>query len=331
MARSCPGSTGVSSAREEILDWAGRGRIAPGRIRAALAAGGVLPTPDQWRRFLDRFLLYAGAVLIGAGVIFFFAYNWQELGRLARFALAEIPLVVVLVFLWRWGVDRPAGQALLLGASLLVGALLALIGQTYQTGADVYELFAAWAVAILPWVWVARFPALWIFWLVLVNVALAQYFQAGAFRWGLTLTVTKALWLHFGLNTAALILWEVVAASTPGGRRERWAVRLLAAASCALVTALAVLAVAGRGEMSLGAVVVWLAWLGAAYFAYRVRTKDLFVLAAGVLAVIAFVVGWITRHIQFDGGMFLLVGALIVALAAAGGWWLRELGREDES
>ena len=45
-----------------------------------------------------------------------------------------------------------AGKAALLAASLFVGALLALIGQIYQTGADTFEMFAAWAALILPWV-----------------------------------------------------------------------------------------------------------------------------------------------------------------------------------
>ena len=40
-----------------------------------------------------------------------------------------------------------AGKAVLTLLSLLVGALLALTGQIYQTGADTYELFAWWAVA----------------------------------------------------------------------------------------------------------------------------------------------------------------------------------------
>ena len=46
--------------------------------------------------------------------------------------------------------------------SLFTGALLALVGQTYQTGADTYELFALWAFAITAWVAVARLPALWL-------------------------------------------------------------------------------------------------------------------------------------------------------------------------
>ena len=48
--------------------------------------------------------------------------------------------------------NRPAGKAALLAAALLTGGLLALIGQTYQTGADTFELFATWAALILPWV-----------------------------------------------------------------------------------------------------------------------------------------------------------------------------------
>ena len=39
------------------------------------------------------------------------------------------------------GLDRAFGQVLLIAASVLTGVLLAVIGQVYQTGADVFELF----------------------------------------------------------------------------------------------------------------------------------------------------------------------------------------------
>ena len=58
------------------------------------------------------------------------------------------------------GLDRAFGQVLLIAGSVLTGVLLAVIGQAYQTGADVFELFVAWAVLILPWVFVSRSAAL---------------------------------------------------------------------------------------------------------------------------------------------------------------------------
>ncbi len=89
----------MANPRDEILDWSEQGRIAPGKLRAALEAGGALPGAAEWRRFLDRLLLWMGAVMLAAGVIFFFAFNWAEMGRLAKIGLVEAPVVVALVLL----------------------------------------------------------------------------------------------------------------------------------------------------------------------------------------------------------------------------------------
>ncbi|MGH6890845.1 MAG: DUF2157 domain-containing protein, partial [Dongiaceae bacterium] len=58
---------------------------------------------------------------------------------------------------------------------VLTGVLLAVIGQVYQTGADVFELFVAWAVLILPWTLVSRSAVQWLLWLVVAEIALALY------------------------------------------------------------------------------------------------------------------------------------------------------------
>ena len=54
-----------------------------------LALTGVLPDRAAWRRFLSALMLSLGALLVAAGVIFVFAYNWDAMGSVAKFALAE--------------------------------------------------------------------------------------------------------------------------------------------------------------------------------------------------------------------------------------------------
>ncbi|HEX9397164.1 MAG TPA: DUF2157 domain-containing protein [Burkholderiales bacterium] len=324
----------MKSNRNDILDWSDQGRIPAGRLREALQLAGVLPEAAGWRRFLDRMLLFMGVVLLGAAVIFFLAFNWQDLGRYAKFALAEVPILVALAFVWRAGVDAIAGKAALLFAALVAGALLALVGQTYQTGADTFELFAAWAAAILPWVLVARFTPLWIFWLVLVNVAVALYFITLRFMWGMLFAPEKLLWLLFGLNTAALAAWEGLAAAGIEWLRERWSVRLVATASGALITALGLHDILdwqepGR-EASHWGVPLWGLWIAAAYLAYRRWIRDVYVLAAGVLSVIVIVTAFVAKQMTMrDGSGFLLLGLLVIGLSAAGGYWLKQVATEE--
>ncbi len=69
------------SPRAQILQWAGQGHLPD--PEAALVVAQVTPGPERWRTFLSRLMLAAGTLLFGAGVIFFFAYNWNGLLPLA--------------------------------------------------------------------------------------------------------------------------------------------------------------------------------------------------------------------------------------------------------
>lgn len=319
----------MTDLRESIVDWARQGRLRPEDLRRALLLEGALPSVADWRRFLDRLLLWLGTVGIAAGVIFFLAYNWERLGRFAKLGLVEVLIVAALFFVGRLGLDQAAGKAALLASAMLVGALLALIGQTYQTGADTFELFTVWAVAILPWVVIGRFPALWMGWLALVNLAVTLYFQTFPGLFGLLFDPEELLWVLLGVNTVALAVWEGAAAAGVAWLRERWAARLLATAAGTLATVLAVFAVIE--EASGWALLAWIIWLALAYAVYRHRLRDLFVLAGGVLSLIVVLTTFLGKHlIDFDeAGGFLLTGLVVIGLSAAGGWWLRRIAVEE--
>lgn len=314
------------NSRQTLLDWAEQGRIAPANLRRALESAGALPTLGGWRSFLDHLLLWMGTVLTAAGVIFFFAYNWQDLGRFAKFGLVEALVVAALVFVWRLGVDRPAGKATLLAASLLVGTLLALVGQIYQTGADPYELFTVWALAILPWVILGRFSALWMLWLALVNLAVTLYYQAFHGFLGFLFGTEELLWTLLALNMAALAVWEISALKV-AWLRERWGPRLIATAGGAIATSLAMRAILENDRNASGAA-AWLAWLAIVVAVYRRRIPDVYILAGAVLSVIVVVVTFLVDYLEMDAGEMLFVGLLVIGLSAAGGWWLRRVAAE---
>jgi uncharacterized membrane protein len=320
----------MTSNRSHILDWSEQGLVPSERLRDAFELAGVMPGESDWRHFIDRMLLFIGVLLLGAGVIFFFAFNWQDLGRYAKFALVETPLLIALAFIWRLGVDSMAGKAALLLASLLTGALLALVGQTYQTGADTYELFTAWAVAILPWVLVARFSALWIVWILLVNLALAFYFLTFGILWGILFAPEKMLWLLFAWNTLALAVWEVLARRGVQWLRERWALRLLATAGGGLITALGLEDVLDWRNASHWGLPLWCVWVAAAYAVYRHRIKDVYVLAGGVLSVIVITTSTLIKAMQMrDAGTLLFLGIFVIGMSAAGGYWLKQVAAEE--
>jgi uncharacterized membrane protein len=149
---------------------------------AALIAARHYPTAvdtirDEafWARWGLRALLALGTGQLLAGVVFFFAYNWNDLSDIAKFAVVEGALAIAALGALAVGLDRMFGQTLLIAASLLTGVLLATIGQIYQTGADVFELFLAWAVLILPWTLISRNAVQWLLWLVVAEAALWLY------------------------------------------------------------------------------------------------------------------------------------------------------------
>jgi len=316
---------------EELTRYAENGTLSAPALAVALRLAGVTPEAADWRRFLDRLLIISGAMLMGAGVIFFVAYNWQALGRYARFGMLEALILLSTLFALTAGLASLRAQAALLFAVLVQGGLLALVGQTYQTGADNYELFLAWALLALPWILAARWAPQWGLWWTLINVALALYlFQV----------LDPLRVLFFGrMRPGALVLLDLVGLAAfewAGMRfaelRTRWLPRYCAllALSFGTFAALLYLMDGGREDNGAGCVIYFLMIAGGAWFYQRGR-RDLFPLAFGVLSLIIVVTGWLVRHL-FDSnnwfGSMTLLAALVIGTSIGATLWLRDLNRK---
>lgn len=321
----------MNNSRNSILQWVEQKQIAAEHAEDAMRVSGALPDKADWRSFMDRLLLWSGTVLLATGAIFFFAYNWKEIGNFARFGLIELLIAAAVgAFIWS-SADGPAGKASLFAVSLLTGALLALFGQTYQTGADTFELFITWAIVILPWTIVGRLPALWVMLIVLVNVATTFYFRAFPGLFGLLFGTEEHLWMLFAINFLALAAWEFLAHYAVW-LRERWATRLLGFAGCGLITALVMMAIFDHKPGFNPAFIVYPLWLGALYASYRYLIFDLFQLAGGVLSVVIVIASILSRAMISSGnggGAFLLIGLAVIGLSAAGGFWLKNIAQEE--
>jgi uncharacterized membrane protein len=314
----------------------------------ALALAGITPDAAAWRRFLDWLLAGLGAVLVLAGIVFFFAYNWADMHRFAKFAVLEVALLIAVALAWRLGPDSNRGRAALLGAAVLPGVLLALYGQSYQTGADPYGLFLAWGLLILPWVIIGRSAALWLLFLVLANLSLMLWWT-GVYRppeWlGFAQEIMPLFGLGFAfldadlallavaLNLAALVAYELPATRTPW-LSGRWMPRLVMLAALGTLTAPVLRAIFGsRPEMwSVRlAPLAWFALMAAGVWAYRIWRRDLFMLAALSLDAIVVVTVFLAERMRFsDVGGMLLLSLLVVLLTGAAAWWLRQTARAWE-
>lgn len=315
--------------RQQVLGWAASSHLPADKLEEALAVTHSVPSAADNLRFLSRVVLTFAVLLLCSGLIFFFAYNWADLSRYSKFAIAQGALIVSLLPLLRINLQQPAGQAVMFGASLLVGALLALVGQTYQSGADTYELFLVWAVLITPWVLLAAMPALWLLLLVLLNVSLFLALENLAIH-GLIEPFGDPIWAVFALNTSAAVLWIVSTQRQPATRILRWGERVISIYSLLVITYLAVSYINSWYNSNGLGLAVWAICSGLWLYYYRWRTLDLTLLAALVMAATVVTIALLS-DVLYDfipvDGLLLLMSMLIIGLSSAGAFWLQQLGR----
>ncbi len=156
----------------ELAAVHGLDALATRRLRQLAGLG---EEPAALRQWLPRGIAVLAAALCGFGVMLWIAANWDDLGRFGRFALLQgFVVVMCLGAFWRPAARAPLGLLALLG----VGALFAYFGQTYQTGADSWQLFALWAVLSLPLCLSARSDVLWVPWLLVAFAAVSLWTHA---------------------------------------------------------------------------------------------------------------------------------------------------------
>ena len=311
-----------------IARWWEQKALSTQQVPSALRLAGIPPSRREWRLWIDRLLLWLGVAALLAGLIFFVAANWSGMGRFSKFALAELAIVISLAG-YVLGARFRYGNVALLAASLAVGALLALIGQTYQTGADTFELFLVWALLILPWVLIARLPALWILWLLILHTAYFFYVNTFMTLWAFNENVFVGMALF---NSFALIVWEYFAAQGREWMRGRWVPRLLALMAGVAATVLAIYLILNYRHTNGWLFILYLLVLAGMYGGYRHKIPDLFMLAGGALSVIVVVITGLIRILlegQTDvASPFFLLGLLTMLATVKAAQWLRQVARE---
>lgn len=239
---------------------------------------------DAWRRWGQRALLALAVGQILAGIVFFFAFNWAEMPPIAKLGVIQAGNALCVVGAWI-GRRRPvAWEAFVTAAATLVGVLLAVFGQIYQTGADAYTLFVGWALLILPWVAMAQALVPWVLWLAIVGVGATTYAKQIALPMGWIEPESVAVALA-GFYAVALAAREAAARHGWDWLRPPWPRRLLVAAILAVTfTAAAPVpfqTVLDRNDaLALAGLAVAIVGLGVAYQ----RLRDF---ASVVLAVLA--------------------------------------------
>ena len=319
----------------------------------------VYPSKRTWLDFFDKVLLIIGAVALVLSLVFFIAYNWQNMGKIGKFALVEgalvitIALYVALSFRRQFQLIR---QLLLLIASIITGSLLALFGQVYQTGADTWQLFFGWAILITPWVMIARFPALWLLWLGLVNACLALYLDVANLQFinyslqNISQVAILALFNFIAFYSWLMSFDNKTPFSTPhlfhriipkqstaqiNGSQTKsslhWSTYVVGLLATFFMTYLAIVTVFDSGNIgaTIIAILVWLSWCGFMFWQFRQRRIDLLMLTYLSFSMIIVVMFWVGKWLldDFDAAGFLVLALLLIGMSSAAVVWLRKVGR----
>ncbi len=299
----------------------------------------LLQPTTRWNTWAELNLLLIGTTLVLAGIIFFFAYNWSELDRFVKFGLIEASIVVCISGAFLRGLRSISGKALLLAASILVGVLLAVYGQVYQTGADAYELFRGWAILIAGWVLVSDFAALWIVWIALLNICGIQYWaQAGYANPFHGIVDGEWVWMMLAaLNAAALILREAGLRWNRIWLSGTWVRIFLMIMLLIVISVPMILTIIDIESIQFGVktVIVWSFAIISGYIVFRYRIPDIAAIAVIVMDICVILLVYIAKRLfhfrNFDSaGNYLLYFGIILLVITSAAYFLKHTNAKIE-
>ena len=167
------------------------GGVSPAAWLRAMEFCGFRPDGTAWLAYWRQLCLLGGALFFVAGVVCFIAWNWGEMTPLARMALTGAVVAGSGIASVLLGPDTRLGRVLLLVCGLGIGPMLAVFGQTYQTGAELWELFRVWTILLVLLALAGRQTGLWF----------AAWLAANMFG---------ALWLGRGLTSPLEALGQTI-------------------------------------------------------------------------------------------------------------------------
>ncbi len=332
------------SLHEQLYQYTSQGGLDASSARRLWQLSGQGLAPQRWMWWLKCGAAALAAGLVGFGIMLWVAANWDTFTRTERFVMLEALLglavlgaVIVVpppVFSIKTAATVPGGgatdrwisparlhspaaspvaSALALLAFLTLGGLLAYFGQTYQTGADAWNLFALWAALAVPLLLAVSSDLLWMPWQVVTSLAISLWAHTyGGREWSV---VPQTLPVHATALALSAVLVGVLGLH---GRQSGhwWAWRMSVLCGCVLALAMGVgslfrTTIAPQYAMVLGlmGIAMALAWWRREVFAMSAVALVLNVLLLG---------GWIhSRSLRGFDELLLVAGLAAVLLAGS--------------
>ncbi len=257
-------------------------------------------------------LAILASALCGFGLICWIAANWDMLGHSGKFALLEALVVVLCAGTLRSRIRVPMGLMTLLA----IGALFSYFGQTYQTGADPWQLFALWAALALPLCLAIRHDALWAPWTLLAMTAVTLWLHASiGYHWD---NQAQDLPVHIASWLMSIIL---VCAMSPQSTRITgagiWTMRTALSLTVARLTFAGVGAAVVKPAQNLVYILVLAIMAGAAWAYSTPRLRDTFALSVVGLSLNMLLLAALVRVLVLDENSSRTVDLLVTGIVAA--------------
>jgi uncharacterized membrane protein len=274
---------------------------------ATILSGKIYNNKENWQKFLQLFFISLGVSFTIAGVLFFFAYNWDDLHKFVKLGLVE-GLIIILTLVAVFTKIKPLFKNIILsGATMLVGVLFAVFGQIYQTGANAYDFFLGWTMAVALWVFVANFSVLWLIFIVLINVTFGLYLEQVAPDWNDLFIFS----IFIGLN--AFFLITSLFLKSQKFSIPNWFTNLLALGVVIFVTFAMYNGIFDSDKSYLGLVLILGIVLYVSGIYYGLQNKRSFYLSIIPFSIIMIIAGILAKEISFrEFEMFLVIGFFIV-------------------
>ena len=216
--------------QRETPHWVGQGWITPEGRDAILAEN---QSRASGTKHIPLAFGVLGAVLLGVGVISFFAANWPEIPKLARLALLLGAMwssfaVAGWLYMPRRGGETGIASALVLLGIILYGSSIFLIAQTFHIQAHFPNGILFWALGALLTVYLIPIQVVAVLGLLLTGLWAGMdnfgstlptpFPYADPIYWpflvvlsGLAIVIGKQAWrLSAWITTLALLIWCVI-------------------------------------------------------------------------------------------------------------------------
>ncbi|MDF3819258.1 DUF2157 domain-containing protein [Leptospira sp. 96542] len=122
---------------------------------------------EDWYKIFKRSFLFLGISLLVSGIIFLFAFNWNELHRYVKLSIVLVAYGLSNILYLVFRNNSLLKESLLVVIFFLTATVFFVFGQIYQTGADAYDLFLGWLIFTFALNFLSTKGVIWGLWLAL--------------------------------------------------------------------------------------------------------------------------------------------------------------------